>query len=41
LVSCPVCRENVAKPVRRIDAPNFKIVDYECGNCGKRFRIIG
>ncbi len=41
MASCPKCGKNVAKPVRRIDAPNFKIAEYECGNCGKRFRVIG
>lgn len=36
----PNAAKNVAKPSRRIDAPNFTIADYECIHCGKRFRVI-
>lgn len=40
MVNCPECGKNVVKSVHRIEAPSFKIEEYKCGNCGKRFRVI-
>ncbi|XHH08339.1 MAG: hypothetical protein ACFCUE_12310 [Candidatus Bathyarchaeia archaeon] len=40
MVACPECGKKVTKLLRMIDAPNFRIDEYECGGCGKRFRII-
>ncbi len=40
MVKCPVCGKPVADFTLRIDAPNFKIDEYRCLSCGKRFRII-
>jgi|GEM_PF-2921629 len=38
-IFCPTCNKKTTKTIRVIDAPNFRIEEYECDNCRKRFRI--